>query len=73
MSKKTIYNKHLVKGRFYHRSDSEGGHPALIVKKNDKKNLYGAIIFTSSFAKRTIPLKESIDIEQPSKKVSSSY
>ena len=38
MSKKKIYNKHLEKGRFYHRSDSKGGHPALIYKKSDRKN-----------------------------------
>lgn len=68
MSKKVIYNKHLQKGRFYHRSDSKGGHPALLVKKNDRKNQYGAIIFTSSVAKRTKPLKKSIDVNQPNKK-----
>ncbi len=68
MSKKIIYSKHIEKGRFYHRSDSRGGHPALIVRKNDKKNQYGAIIFTSSKKEpRTRKLKHSIDAAFPSK------
>ena len=40
MSKKKIYNKHLEKGRFYHRSDAKGGHPAYLYEKSDKKNIY---------------------------------
>ncbi|MCR5308589.1 MAG: hypothetical protein K6E21_00565 [Bacilli bacterium] len=48
MSKKKIYNKHLEKGRFYIHSDGHGGHPALLYKKNDKKNFYYVVVFTSS-------------------------
>ena len=40
MSKKKIYNKHLEKGRFY----SVNKHPGLIVSKNDKKNIYIAVV-----------------------------
>lgn len=40
MSKKKIYNKHLEKGRFYIHSDGHGGHPALLYKKSDKKNIF---------------------------------
>lgn len=68
MSKKRIFNKHFDKGRFYHRSDKNGGHPALIVKKNDKKNQYGSLVFTSTIeTPRTIKLKKSIDIDYPNR------
>ena len=40
MSKKKIYNKHLEKGRFYTHSDRHGGHPALLYKKKDCKNMF---------------------------------
>ena len=40
MSKKKIYNKHLEKGKFY----SVNKHPSLIVCKNDKKNIYVAVV-----------------------------
>ena len=40
MSKKKVYNKHLEKGKFY----SVNKHPGLIVKKNDRKNFYLAVI-----------------------------
>ena len=61
MSKKKIYNKHLEKGRFYIHSDGHGGHPALLYKKNDKKNLYFVIIFTSSDGPKRKKLKHSIE------------
>lgn len=48
MSKKKIYSKHLEKGRFYIHSDGHGGHPALLYKKRDKKNIYFIVVFTSS-------------------------
>ena len=64
MSKKKIYNKHLEKGRFYTHSDRYGGHPALLYKKKDCKNMYFIIIFTSSPGKKRTRLKRSI---QPSK------
>ena len=38
MSKKIVCGKHLQVGRFYIHSDAHGGHPALLYKKNDKKN-----------------------------------
>lgn len=68
MSKKVIYNKHLQKGRFYHRGDKSGGHPALIYEKNDKKNYYKTLIFTSTRSSITIKLNESIDKTQPLKR-----
>ena len=68
MSKKKIYNKHLEKGRFYHRSDSKGGHPSLIYEKNDRKNKYKTLVFTSSHAEGTKKLKNSIDTSNPKKK-----
>ena len=68
MSKKKIYSKHLEKGRFYHRSDSRGGHPSLIYEKNDRKNKYKTLVFTSSHAEGTEKLKSSIDLANPKKK-----
>ena len=44
MSRKKIYNKHLEKGRFY----SINKHPGLIVYKNDKKNIYIAVVTGTS-------------------------
>ena len=61
MSKKKIYNKHLEKGRFYIHSDRNGGHPALLYKKIDKKNKYYVVVFTSSSGKRRTKLKHSIE------------
>ena len=68
MSKKKIYNKHLEKGRFYHRSDSKGGHPSLIYEKCDKKNKYKTLVFTSSHAQGTKRLHRSIDTMNPKKR-----
>ena len=67
MAKKKIYNKHLEKGRFYHRSDSRGGHPSLIYEKSDKKNKYKTLVFTSSHAEGTKKLTHSIDAVKPQK------
>ena len=61
MSKKKFYNKHLEKGRFYTHSDRQGGHPALLYKKRDKKNMYYIVIFTSSPGKKRIKLKHSLE------------
>ena len=61
MSKKIIYPKHLEKGRFYLHSDGHKGHPALLFKKIDRKNLYYIVIFTSSFGPKRIKLKHSIE------------
>ena len=61
MSKKKIYNKHLERGRFYIHSDGHGGHPALLYKKSDKKNIYFVIVFTSSPGPKRIKLKHSIE------------
>ncbi len=67
MSKKKIYSKHLEKGRFYHRSDSKGGHPSLLFEKNDRKNKYKTLVFTSSHSQGTAKLKCSIDKNNPRK------
>ena len=60
MSKKTIYKKHLERGRFYLHSDGHGGHPALLYKKLDKKNVYHVVLFTSSAGPKRRKLKHSI-------------
>lgn len=61
MSKKKIYSKHLEKGRFYLHSDRHGGHPSLLYKKNDRKNLYFVVIFTSKKGPKRTKLKHSIE------------
>ena len=61
MSKKKIYNKHLEKGRFYIHNDRHGGHPALLYKKRDNKNMYYIVIFTSSPGSKRTKLKHSIE------------
>lgn len=53
MSKKKIYKKHLEKGRFY----SVKQHPGLIVLKNDRKNIYIAIITGTSPHRHQTKLK----------------
>ena len=64
MSKKHIYKKHFDKGRFYIHSDKQGGHPAYIYKKKDKKNKYYIIVFTSSPGAKRKRLKHSIQPEK---------
>ena len=61
MSKKIVCGKHLQVGRFYIHSDAHGGHPALLYKKNDKKNKYYIILFTSSPGPKRKELKNSIE------------
>ena len=53
MSKKKIYNKHLEKGRFY----SINKHPGLIVFKNDKENVYIAVVTGTSRKRHQTVLK----------------
>ena len=53
MSKKIIYKKHLEKGRFY----SVCKHPGLIVFKNDKKNIYIAVLTGTSRKRHQTILK----------------
>ena len=73
MSKKKIYNKHLEKGRFYIHSDRYGGHPALLYKKKDRKNMYFIIIFTSSPGKKRTKLKHSLDPDKTKKSFVHNY
>ena len=61
MGKKKIYSKHLEKGRFYLHNDRHGGHPSLLYKKRDKKNMYFIIVFTSKPGPRRKKLKHSIE------------
>ena len=68
MSKKIKYGKHLEKGKFYHRSDNMGGHPALLYYKRDKNNVYKALVFTSSKTINCLPLNKSIDLNYPKKR-----
>ena len=53
MSKKRIYSKHLVKGKFY----SVNKHPGLIVSKNDKKNRYLAVVTGTTKRKHQTALR----------------
>ena len=53
MSKKKIFNKHLEKGRFY----IVNKHPGLIVFKNDRKNIYVAVITGTSRKRHQTVLK----------------
>ena len=53
MSKKIIYSKHLEKGRFY----AVNKHPGLIVFKNDRKNIYIAIVTGTSRKRHQTQLK----------------
>lgn len=48
ISKKKTVNKKLIKGKFYLHNDKNGGHPSLIFDKNDNKNYYKAIQFSTS-------------------------
>lgn len=61
MSKKKIYSKHLRKGTFHLHNDKNGGHPALILEKNDKKNIYKLAKFTHKARKNRFKLKHNID------------
>ena len=64
MSKKKIYNKHLEKGRFY----SVNKHPSIIVFKNDKRNIYIAVVTGTTKHKHQTKLKHPTE-----KKVEASY
>lgn len=60
--KKTIYPKHLEKGRFYTVHDgSTSGHPGRIAWKNDDKNLYLAVVTGTTYDKHKIRLKHPTD------------
>lgn len=61
MSKKIIYSKHLLKGKFYLHGDHKGGHPAYLYKKRDNKNMYFVILFTSKKNSGRVKLKRSIN------------
>ena len=57
MSKKRK-NK-LLRGKFY-SSYPTGGHPALIYRKNKRKNKYDAIVFGTTIGKHKTRLKKPI-------------
>ncbi|MCR5786132.1 MAG: hypothetical protein K6G28_00300 [Acholeplasmatales bacterium] len=61
ISKKVIYTKHLRKGTFHIHGDKNGGHPALIVEKNDKKNSYKLLKFTHQARADRTKLNRNID------------
>lgn len=57
VSKKVAYSKHLKKGKFYVVHDgSKTGHPGEIRWKNDKKNLYLAVVTGTTYDKHKIRL-----------------
>lgn len=53
----------LLKGRYYWHRDSsvKGRHPSYIYKKNDRRNKYNIVCFTSSKGKRRIKLNKNIN------------
>ena len=53
MSKKKIYRKHLEKGKFY----IVNKHPGLIACKNDKRNIYIAVVTGTSQHRHQTKLK----------------
>ena len=53
MSRKKIFNKHLEKGKFY----AVNKHPGLIVFKNDRKNIYIAVVTGTTKRKHQTMLK----------------
>lgn len=55
------YRKPLIRGKFYRVSDSNGGHPSKLFRKNTKKNKYWIIRFTSSQGRHRTKLKHQID------------
>ena len=57
MSKERIYPKHLEKGRFYIINK----HPGLIVLKNDKKNMYIAVVTGTSKHRHQTKLKHATE------------
>ncbi len=63
MARSIICNRHLLKGRYYwHRDGSSlGFHPSYIYKKNDRKNRYHIVCFTSSYGKRRRKLNRNIN------------
>ena len=61
MSKKKIVNKKLKKGKLYLHNDKNGGHPSLIYDKNDNKNYYKAIKFSSSRGSNRTKMKHSLN------------
>lgn len=58
MSKKKFYNKHLEMGKFY----VVNKHPGLIVIKNDRKNIYIAIVTGTSHHRHQTKLKHPTEI-----------
>lgn len=55
--------KKILKGKYYdHYDDSiKKRHPSYVYKKDDKKNKYNIVCFTSSVGKHRIKLYENID------------
>ena len=53
MSKKKMFKKHLEKGKFY----VVNKHPGLIVLKNDRKNIYIALVTGTSRHRHQTKLK----------------
>ena len=55
--------KSIKKGKYYwHRdSSSKHRHPSYVYKKNDKKNRYNIVCFTSSNARDRIKLNKNIN------------
>lgn len=53
----------LYKGKYYWHKDSSDkkNHPSYIYKKNDKKNRYNIVQFTSSKGKRRTKLNNNIN------------
>lgn len=63
MARKKIVNKKLHKGRYYlHRDNSKVGfHPSYIYYKNDNKNQYKLVCFTTSSGSHRTRLNKNIN------------
>lgn len=63
VSKKQLPNEIIKKGKFYWHKDSsiKGLHPSYVYKKDDKKNKYNIVCFTSSKGRRRKKLNKNIN------------
>ena len=58
-----MFRRRILEGRFYWRFDHSprGIHPAYVYKKNDKKNQYNILCFTSNKGGQRIKLNKNIN------------
>lgn len=54
-------------GKFYHRNDRKGGHPALVYESHPENDLYHIQLFSTKHRKGREKLKHNIDPEEDKK------